>query len=78
MTLTQFARLPPAVLLLVVIMLWPAIWAGAGLTTALAADIGRLVRRRRDFGSSLVDKLTTNGSKGSPDTNGTYSQRSES
>jgi hypothetical protein len=47
MTFTNFAHLPPAVLLLVVIMLWPAIWAAAGLTTALAADISRLVRRRR-------------------------------
>jgi len=49
MTLTDFVHLPPAVLLLVVVMAWPAIWAGAGLATALAGDIGRLVRRQRDF-----------------------------
>lgn len=54
MTFTDFVHLPPGVFLLVVIMLWPAIWAAAGLTTALGGDIDRMVRRRRDFGPDAV------------------------
>lgn len=56
MTLTDFFHLPPAVFLAVVVMLWPAIWAAAGLTTALVGDIGRGVRRRRDFGVGNAER----------------------
>jgi hypothetical protein len=48
MTFTDFVHLPPAVFLLVVVMLWPAIWAAAGLTTAFVGDISRWARRRHD------------------------------
>jgi hypothetical protein len=50
MTFTDFVHLPPPVFLLILVMLWPAIWAAAGVVTALGGDIGRIVRRRRDFG----------------------------
>jgi len=37
----DFLRLPPGVKLLVVVMLWPAIWAGALFIGAFAGDVIR-------------------------------------
>jgi len=65
MTFTDFVHLPPAVFLLVVVMLWPAIWAAAGLTTALAADIGRMMTKLRD-GRFVRSKPTGSGPRQAP------------
>jgi len=41
MAVHDFLRLPPGVQVVVLVMLWPAIWAGALLTGALAGDLIR-------------------------------------
>jgi len=46
MELSDVFRLPPAVTVLVVVMLWPAIWAGVSLLGAFASDINRRLNRR--------------------------------
>jgi hypothetical protein len=38
---TGLLRLPPAVWVLFLVMLWPAIWAVALMTVALAGDVMR-------------------------------------
>jgi hypothetical protein len=43
---TDFLQLPPAVRTLVVVMLWPAIWAGALLSVAFAGDVTRQFKKR--------------------------------
>jgi len=52
MSATEFLQLPKGVIVLVVVMLWPAIWAGALMIVALAGDLrrqteGRMPARRR-------------------------------
>ena len=49
MTVTDFLQLPPAVRILVGVMLWPAIWAGTLLIVALTGD---LIRRRQEQNTS--------------------------
>jgi len=49
MTVTDFLQLPPAVRILVGVMLWPAIWAGTLLIGALTGD---LIRRRQEQNTS--------------------------
>jgi hypothetical protein len=44
---TDFLRLPPGAMILVVVMLWPAIWAGTLLLVALAGDLIRLTRKAK-------------------------------
>ena len=44
---SDFLRLPPSVMTLVAVMLWPAIWAGALLIAALARDLIRLTRKAK-------------------------------
>ena len=46
MSANAFLHLPPAVQLGVVLMLWPAIWAGALLTVAFAGDLIRQTKVR--------------------------------
>jgi hypothetical protein len=46
MSASDFLRLPPGVTILFVVMLWPAIWAGALLTMAFAGDVMRQARAR--------------------------------
>lgn len=46
MSIGDFLRLPPAVRIAFVVMVWPAVWAAALTTVALAADILRQTRRR--------------------------------
>ena len=41
MSASDFLQLPPAVRTVFVVMLWPAIWAGAQLIVALAGDVIR-------------------------------------
>jgi len=41
MTFADFAALPLGVKVAVVILLWPAIWAGVSMTVALARDANR-------------------------------------
>jgi len=41
MRVDGFPELPPTVMIAVVLMLWPAIWAGALLLVALAGDLRR-------------------------------------
>jgi hypothetical protein len=38
-------RLPPVVMVVFVVMLWPAIWAAAGIVMALVTDILRAMKR---------------------------------
>jgi hypothetical protein len=44
--LTNFLKLPPFARILVVVMFWPAIWAGAGLIVALTGDVLRQAKKR--------------------------------
>jgi len=46
MSATDFLKLPPAVSTLVVVLLWPAIWAGTGMIVALAGDVLRQIKKR--------------------------------
>jgi hypothetical protein len=46
-TANDFLRLPVGVMTLFVVMLWPAIWAGALLIVALAGDLIRQANKRR-------------------------------
>lgn len=41
---TDLLKLPPGVMAGVLLMLWPAIWAGASLLVAFAGDV---IRRQR-------------------------------
>jgi hypothetical protein len=42
---SDFFRLPPAVSITFVVMLWPAIWAAASFVMALTTDILHATRR---------------------------------
>jgi len=44
-SLTDFLKLPPGVMAGVLVMLWPAIWAGALLFVAFAGDVLRHERQ---------------------------------
>jgi hypothetical protein len=46
MSAADFLRLPPGVIVLVVVMFWPAIWAGMLMVIALAGDVLRQTKRR--------------------------------
>jgi hypothetical protein len=46
MSASDFLRLPPGVKILVVVMLWPAIWAAALMVVSLAGDVIRQSRLR--------------------------------
>ena len=46
MAASDFLRLPPGVRIVFVLMLWPAIWAGAQLIVTLAGDVIRQTKRR--------------------------------
>ena len=48
MELTDVFRLPPAVTVLVALMLWPAIWATVSLLGAFASDINRRLKHRME------------------------------
>jgi len=57
MSATDFLQLPPAVRIVFVVLLWPAIWAGALLVAALAGDVIRQTRKRdtsRLAGGALI------------------------
>jgi len=41
MSVSDFLQLPPAIRTVFVVMLWPAIWAGAQLIVAFAGDLSR-------------------------------------
>ena len=45
MNVNEFLQLPPGVVLGVVVMMWPAIWAAALVTVALAGDLMRQTRK---------------------------------
>jgi len=45
MTAADFVQLPPGVVVLVGVMLWPAIWAAALMTVAFAGDVRHNNRR---------------------------------
>jgi hypothetical protein len=47
MSTRDFLRLPPGVMILVVVMLWPAIWAGMLLIVAFAGDLIRLTKKAK-------------------------------
>ena len=46
MTASDVLRLPPGARIVFVLMLWPAIWAGAQLIVTLAGDVIRQMKRR--------------------------------
>jgi hypothetical protein len=41
MSVSDFLRLPPAIQIVFVVMLWPAIWAAALMVVSLAGDVIR-------------------------------------
>jgi hypothetical protein len=45
MTAADFVRLPPGILVLVAVMLWPAIWAATLMIFAFAGDVRHNNRR---------------------------------
>ena len=47
MSTRDFLRLPPGVMILVVVMLWPVIWASALLIVAFAGDLIRLTKKAK-------------------------------
>jgi len=49
MTFSDFLRLPPGVQTLVVVMLWPAIWAGVSMSIALAGDRIRRAKQAKSL-----------------------------
>ena len=51
MSAGDFYRLPPAVQVAFVVMLWPVIWAAAAVIMALVTDIMRFMRKRGAFQS---------------------------
>ena len=55
MSVGDFLRLPPAVRIVFVVMLWPAIWAGALMIGALAGDV---IRQRKLRTSPARRKVT--------------------
>jgi hypothetical protein len=54
-SLSDFLLLPPAVRVIFVVMLWPAIWAAAAFVMALVTDI--LALRRPEWQRRLRTKL---------------------
>jgi hypothetical protein len=46
MNASDFLRLPPGVKILVLVMLWPAIWAGTLMIGAFAGDVIRHCKMR--------------------------------
>ena len=44
-SLTDVFKLPPGVMVGVLVLLWPAIWAGASLLVAFAGDVLRHERQ---------------------------------
>jgi hypothetical protein len=50
MSATEFLQVPPAAIMVVLLMLWPAIWAGAELILALAGDVIRQRKREEPPG----------------------------
>jgi hypothetical protein len=55
MTASEFLQLPPSVRVAFVVMLWPAIWAGAQFVVVLAGD---LIRMTKTHGSSRAASRT--------------------
>jgi hypothetical protein len=44
-SVTDFLTLPPGVMAAVLVMIWPAMWAGASLLVAFAGDVLRHKRQ---------------------------------
>jgi hypothetical protein len=49
MSFGDLLRLPPAIIVAFVLMLWPAIWAAAATVMALVTDILREMKRHDRF-----------------------------
>jgi hypothetical protein len=45
MSVTDFLQLPPAVRIAFMVLIWPAIWAGALFIVAFAGDVVRQKRK---------------------------------
>jgi hypothetical protein len=58
MTAIDLLQLPAGVAILFVVMLWPAIWAGAALSVALAGDVIRLTKKKRHTAGAAQGVLT--------------------
>ena len=56
MSASDILQLPPAVRIVFVVMLWPAIWAGAQLIVALAGDA---LRQTKTHETSRVESVPT-------------------
>jgi len=58
MSLTDFFHLPPAVRVAFVILIWPALWAGASFAWAFAGDVIRQKHKQdasRIAGGALIE-----------------------
>ncbi|HUK34036.1 MAG TPA: hypothetical protein VLV86_09015 [Vicinamibacterales bacterium] len=58
MNASDFLRLPPGVKILVLVMLWPAIWAGALTIGAFAGDVIRHSKMRTSPAWRKVARLS--------------------
>jgi len=56
MSVSDFLQLPPVARTVFVVMLWPAIWAGAQLIVALAGDV---LRQTKTHDTSRVESVPT-------------------
>ena len=56
MSATDFLQLPPAVRIAFVVLIWPAIWAGASFIVAFAGDVIR--QKRKGDASRLAGGVT--------------------
>jgi hypothetical protein len=56
-------RLPPLVVLVFAVMLWPAIWAAAALVVALAADVLRDITRHDTLRGSAEGAVLRRGQR---------------
>ena len=45
MSFGDLLRLPPAIMVAFVVMIWPAIWAAAAIVNALVTDVLREMKR---------------------------------
>jgi len=57
MSVSDFLQLPPAVRTVFVVMLWPAIWAGAQLIVVLAGDVLRQTKTPNTFRAERIPSV---------------------
>jgi hypothetical protein len=60
MSFGDLLRLPPAIMVTFVVMLWPAIWAAALMVVSLAGDVIRQRKRRTSPGAAQNGLMSPN------------------